>query len=236
MRLIISIINRLYFKFYVKKNSGRYIKWLRKKGIKIGHECFFIRPDVVEIDYTRPSLIEIGNNVRMNRNFSIYTHDFSTAVFLKKKSEFMNSSGRVKIGNNIWFGANCTILKGVNIGDNCIIGVGSVVTKDIPANSVASGIPAKVICGLDDYYEKRKKKSIEEACDYAKSIQERFGRRPVEADFFEEFPLFVNGDEIDKYPTIPIRRQLKGALPEWEKNHKAIFSSFEDFLKVAGIS
>lgn len=51
---------------------------------------------------------------------------------------------------------NCTVLKGVTIGDNCIIGIGSIVTKDIPANSVAIGNPAKVVCSLDEYFEKRK--------------------------------------------------------------------------------
>ena len=51
----------------------------------------------------------------------------------------------VRIGNNVWVGANVTILPGVSIGDNAIIAAGAVVTKDIPANMLAAGIPAKVI-------------------------------------------------------------------------------------------
>ena len=54
------------------------------------------------------------------------------------------------IGNNVWIGSGANILPGVSIGDNSIIGAGSVVIKDIPANSVAVGIPAKVIKNLDD--------------------------------------------------------------------------------------
>ena len=57
---------------------------------------------------------------------------------------------KVIIGNNVWIGSGANILPGVSIGDNSIIGAGSVVIKDIPANSVAVGIPAKVIKNLDD--------------------------------------------------------------------------------------
>jgi acetyltransferase-like isoleucine patch superfamily enzyme len=49
------------------------------------------------------------------------------------------------IGNNVWIGTNVTVLKGVTIGDGAIIAAGSVVTKDVPANCMAAGVPAKVI-------------------------------------------------------------------------------------------
>lgn len=51
----------------------------------------------------------------------------------------------VKIGNNCWFGANVTVLPGVTIGDNCVIGAGSVVTKDIPPNTFGAGVPCRII-------------------------------------------------------------------------------------------
>lgn len=51
----------------------------------------------------------------------------------------------VTIGNDCWFGANVTVCPGVTIGDGCVIGAGSVVTKDIPANSFAAGVPCRVI-------------------------------------------------------------------------------------------
>ena len=64
------------------------------------------------------------------------THDFGTFVFRNLYHDFVPSSGKVSIGNNVYIGRDVTILKGVNIGDNCIIGLGSIVTKDIPSNSV----------------------------------------------------------------------------------------------------
>lgn len=51
----------------------------------------------------------------------------------------------ITVGNNVWFGAGVTVCPGVTIGDHCVIGAGSVVVKDIPANSVAAGNPCKVI-------------------------------------------------------------------------------------------
>lgn len=56
----------------------------------------------------------------------------------------------VTIGNNVWIGAKSTVTKGVTIGDNVVIGANSVVTRDIPPNSVAAGIPARVIRGIEE--------------------------------------------------------------------------------------
>lgn len=75
-----------------------------------------------------------------------------------------------------------------------MIAAGSIISNDIPANSVAAGVPAKVICTLEEYYEKRKSACIKEAFEYANSIKERFNRNPVNSDFWEEFPLFMKGD------------------------------------------
>ncbi len=215
-----------------RTSPKRYIKFLRKQGIKVG-DNLWVTPDVksLSIDISRPSLLEIGNQVRLNRNLTILTHDGGYYVLRNKYKEFIPQSGRVKIGNNVYFGRNCTVFKGVTIGDNCIIGFGSVITKDIPSDSVAVGAPAKVISSLDDYYKKRKEKCIMEALDYARSIKERFNRSPKIEEFWEEFPLFLNGDE--ECHKLPIKRQLGSAFKFYKKNNKAIFQGFHDFLNQA---
>ena len=85
--------------------------------------------------------IEIGDGALIGHNTTIATlnHDFNPA-------KRQNLTPRpVKIGRNVWIGSDCTILPGVTIGDGAIIGAGSVVTKSIPANTIAVGNPAKVI-------------------------------------------------------------------------------------------
>lgn len=217
-----------------KRNPKKFIDYLKNKGIKIGENCvFYSGLKTISIDITRPSLIEIGDNVAFNKNFKLITHDFATKVFLNKFNEFIPSSGRITIGNNVSFGVDCTVLKNVSIGDNCFIGAGSIVTKDIPANSVAIGAPAKVVCSIDEYFEKRKKECIEEALIYAKSIQLRFGRKPVIDDFWEEFPLFLTKKDDSK--KLPIKKQLGTSYEYFLLNNKPVFNGFEDFLKHAGI-
>ena len=85
--------------------------------------------------------IEIGDGSLIGHNTTIATlnHDFNP---LKRQNL---TPSRVKIGKNVWIGSDCTILPGVEIGDGAIIGAGSVVTKSIPANTIAVGNPARVI-------------------------------------------------------------------------------------------
>ena len=219
-------------KLIALQSSEGYCKWLKNNGIRVGGGTRF-DPKTTLVDLTRPSLVTIGENCYFNSYFTLLTHDWVTKVFIQSGRDFLPSSGRIIIGNNVSTGRNVTVLKGVTIGDNCFIGAGSIVTKDIPANSIAVGAPCKVVMSLEDYYQKRQRQYEAEALDYAKSIMERYGRKPTPADFWEEFPLFVSGNEIDDYPDIPIRRQLGRSLSDYIKNHRAKYSSFDAFIENA---
>lgn len=233
------IIHRIISKIwsYVCRFSNRtYVNYLRNNGIEIGGGNKF-RPFSTEIDLTRPSLITIGNDCYFNKGLTLLTHDWVTRTFIYSGRVFLPSSGRITIGNNVNTAYNVTILKGVTIGDNVFIGANSVVTKDIPSNSIAAGSPCRVIMNIDEFHAKREIKCVKEAFDYAVSIQQRFNRKPTIADFREEFVLFVDGDKIDQYPEISalIKSQLGPSYDAYKKHHKAMFASFEEFLAGAGI-
>ena len=109
------------------------------KQISIGKR-FFANFNFVVLDEAH---VTIGDDCFIGPNVSIYTACHSTVpVERNSRREWAKP---VKIGNNVWIGGSVTILPGVTIGDNVTIGAGSVVTRDIPSNSVAVGNPCKVI-------------------------------------------------------------------------------------------
>ncbi len=108
---------------------------------------------------SEPWLIEIGDNVTLVGNCRFITHDDSVRI-LRDKDPDISLAAPIKIGNNVFVGMDCIILPGVVIGDNVIVGAGSTVSKDIPSNSVAAGVPAKVIKTLDEYFNQAREKSL----------------------------------------------------------------------------
>lgn len=68
--------------------------------------------------------------------------------------------GKVKIGDYVYIGTNALIMPGVTIGDNSLIAAGSVVTKSVPSGTVVAGNPARIICTVEEYYERNKKWDI----------------------------------------------------------------------------
>ena len=109
------------------------------KHIRVGKR-FFANFCLTVLD---EALVTFGDDCFVGPNVSIYTACHSTdPVERNSRKEWAKP---VSIGNNVWLGGNVTILPGVTIGDNCTIGAGSVVTRDIPSDSVAAGNPARVI-------------------------------------------------------------------------------------------
>lgn len=232
LRVLRKLLNYKDTLWYAKKSSSNFCEYLRRKGIKVGEDVVFRFPQNTSIDITRPTLITIGENVDINNHFTIMTHDFSTFVFRNVYHDFVNSSGKVSIGSNIYFGTNVTILKGVMIGDNCIIGAGSLVTHSIPPNSVAAGVPCKVICSLDEYYKKRKEQQLNEAIEYAQSVIERKGELTPN-DLFEEWSVFLTEADYINNPQFKkhVDWRLKQFKDSWLKG-KRIVEGYEKFIEL----
>lgn len=208
-------------------------QWLREHGVVIGKNLRLFNHKSIRFDISSPGLITVGDNVSITADVSILTHDFCSSVFRKKYHDFVPGRSKVVIGNNVYIGQKAMILRGVTIGDNVIIGAGAIVTKDVPSDSVVAGIPARVVCTLDEYYQKRKAKAAVEAKQYARDLYHYRGIRPAVEDFWEEFALFYHEDE--NYPDTFVERiknvQMPGELyDEFVKNNQPIYASFENFL------
>lgn len=102
-------------------------------NLKIGSHCFFnINSSITCMDQ-----IEIGDNCKFGNNLVIVDHDHNYRVngnYTKDNPEFISSP--IKIGNNVWCGANVTILRGTEIGDNCVIAAGTTVKRVYPAQQM----------------------------------------------------------------------------------------------------
>ncbi len=108
---------------------------------------------------TEPWIITLGNNVHITEGVRFITHDGGTLLFRDKIPD-LDVTKPIVIGNNVYIGNNVLILPGVTIGSNVIIGAGAVVSKNIPDNSVAVGVPARVIKTADEYLKKIQKESL----------------------------------------------------------------------------
>ena len=142
-----SLIKELLYRIRGEYTTEKLISM----GMKVGKN--FGRLNGVILDPSHCWLIEIGDNVTMAPRVHILCHDASTKKFIN-----YTKIGRVTIGNNVFIGAETVVLPGVTIGNNVIIGANSTVTHDIPDNSVVVGSPARVLCSLDEYIEKEKKR------------------------------------------------------------------------------
>jgi acetyltransferase-like isoleucine patch superfamily enzyme len=151
IKTIIYIYDIVLCKFFPKF-------YLNNLGIKLGKNVRFygINPGMFS---TEPWLISIGNNVYITNGCQFITHDGGTLI-LRDEVPDLELTAPISIGSNVYIGLNVTIMPGVKIGNRVIIGAGSIVAKDIPDNSVAVGVPARVIKSVDEYLEKAKERSL----------------------------------------------------------------------------
>ena len=119
-------------------------------GVKFGNNCHISTRGFS----SEPYLITLGNNVRVAKDVCFFTHG-GLIPFRTKKSQ-LDIFGKITIGNKVHIGQGAYIMAGVSIGDNCIVGAGSVVSKSVPSGYVVGGNPAKIISRTDNFINKAK--------------------------------------------------------------------------------
>ena len=136
-----------------RSNLGK-INYLKKRGTLIGEDVTLNCK--INAFGTEPYLIKIGNECLLAADVRLITHDGGVDILNKNKyfgDKKMDKIAPVIIGNRVYIGTGAYIMPGVTIGDNVVIGAGAIVVRDIPDNSVAVGVPAKVIESIDEYYQ-----------------------------------------------------------------------------------
>ena len=135
-----------------------YIEICKARGLKVGKDVIFIEAPKFG---SEPYLIEIGDRTKITANCTFINHDGAMYVIRSmEKYKDARNFGRIKIGKNCFIGNNCTILTGVEISDNYILGAGSVLNSSTPPNSVFAGVPAKFICTIEEYGDKALKNNV----------------------------------------------------------------------------
>ena len=129
-----------------------YIEVCKQRGMKVGKDVIFIEAPAFG---SEPYLIEIGDRTKITAGATFINHDGAMyTIRSMEKYKDARNFGRIKLGKNCFVGNNCTFLPGAQMGDNCILGAGSVLNSSMPDNTVYAGTPARFICTIEQYGDK----------------------------------------------------------------------------------
>lgn len=160
-------IERLYhsLRIALQPNSAKRVAYMRQKKLfgQLGNNVLIQKRSLPLYS----ELIYIHDNVKIASNVGFVTHDVIHSMLNGKfGGGFVERVGCIEIMDNVFIGSGTRILYDTRIGSNVIIGSGSMVTKDIPDNSVVAGVPARYICSFDEYVRKAKQYSQDFAEEY----------------------------------------------------------------------
>lgn len=150
---LLGLASRLMGKVTAYRTRRRWAQ-LRAMGMHIGHDVNL--PASTWIDTSHCFLISIGDHCGFGPECLILAHD-------AQMDEYLDAAriGRVVIHESCHIGARSTILAGVEIGPRTVVGANSVVSRSLPPDTVCAGNPARVICSLDEYLAKHRKRLAE---------------------------------------------------------------------------
>ncbi len=157
---------------------GSKVRCLRRRGARIGsHTTILTR---VKDFGSEPWLVEIGSRVSLAAGVAFITHDGTSRVFrhhIEGSSPYGNRFGTIRVLDNCVVGLRVILLPGVTIGPDSIVGAGSVVTRDVPPGTVAAGVPARVLCTVEEYAEKYRATMIPGLSSDRRALRRQLTRR-----------------------------------------------------------
>lgn len=222
-----------------RMTSEDVVNKLRQRGAKIGEDVTVFSPSTTFIDGTCAHLLTIGDHVGIAMGAKILTHDYSWSVLKTYEAEriqpgaILGAQAPVKIGSHVFIGMNAIITAGVKIGDHVVIGAGSIVTKDCASGAIYAGNPARQICTLEEFYDRRQAKQLEEARTIARCYRTRHGVLPPVEIFTEYFMLFLTSAEASAIPEFKRQMMLMGNYDRtcaYMDAHQPLFAGYEAFL------
>ena len=174
MKRVFILISKFFLYLLAITNHEVFAK---KVGVNMGKNVR-IYGNPFNMFGSEPWCITLGNNVHITKDVLFITHDGGTLLFRHLFPD-LEITAPIVIGDYVYIGVRSIIMPGVKVGNNCIIAAGSVITKDVPDNSVVGGVPAKFIKTIDEYLEGIKKNSLHlghlKGKDKDKALRKYFG-------------------------------------------------------------
>ena len=128
------------------------VGFARSLGVRVGDRAWFLATSVATWG-SEPFLITLGDDVTVASGVRFINHD-GTVLLFRREHPDIDLVGPITVGDRVFIGLGATIMPGVTIGGDCVIGAGAIVTRDVPAGSIAVGQPARVVSTIDAWWRK----------------------------------------------------------------------------------
>ncbi len=131
---------------------GDQCRYARLMGVRIGRDCRIL-DDARNVFGSEPYLVTLGDHVSITGGVNFITHEGGVWL-LRENDPDADVFTPITVGNNVFIGAKAMIMPGVRIGNNVIVAGASVVSRDVPDNSIVGGVPARIIGNTDEFIQK----------------------------------------------------------------------------------